>query len=92
MTGKITREDAKQTLDERLAVGMSIARRHLTPFVKELVKEHKYNRLEMASALLILAYNMVRKGKPILESRRMFNVLARGAGSLIEEGGSSRLH
>lgn len=72
-------ESSKEIIDKRLAVGMSIARRHLIPFLKGLVEEYKYERLEVASALLILAYNIVRKGKPAVQARRVFNALSRGA-------------
>jgi len=85
-------ESSEEIIDKRLAVGMSIARRHLSPFLKELVRKHKYERLELASALLILAYNIVRKGKPVVQARRVFNALSRGAAQLIEDGGSSSLH
>ncbi len=69
-------EKSRKMVDDAHAVGIDIVKTHLTPFLQNLIRKHHYDRLEIACALLFLAYHALRKGKPQPAADSMFKVLA----------------
>ncbi len=70
------KEEAQLRIENDHAAGIHIAKVYLTPFLRELSKKYGYNRLEIASALLVLAYNVLRKDRPAYKAWTLFNTLA----------------
>lgn len=89
---KITDQDAQNRLEKDYASGIHIAQQHLTPFLHELVRKHHYNRIEIASALLVLAYNALRKHKEPARAKKLFNILSHKAHQYIDTRQIKNLH
>ncbi len=72
--------------------GFLIAKRHLTPYLKELEKNHGYTQMEIAAALIILGYNAVlgavKKNK--MKALSVYSDLSRLSFFLLEDDKSKK--
>ena len=65
--------DPTKLLEEAHQKGFIIAQDHLTPLLLEFETKHSFSRLEMASALIILAYSIIR-GAPNNPHKNSLNI------------------
>jgi len=84
MLNRLDQKRAEMRLEREHSNGIYIAEKHLTPFLQNITKKHQYTRLEVASALLIIAYNVLRKERNETTAKRMFRLLSQKSQDHIE--------
>ena len=82
---------AEKRLDQQHSNGIYLAETHLTPFLLKLRKEQNYTRLEIASALMIIAYNVLRKERTKPIAKNMYQLLSKKSQEHIEIGEKNKL-
>lgn len=89
---KLDTEAAQRIIDRDHLSGVRIAQKLLNPVLNELTTKHHYNRLELASALLVMAYAVLRKGRDPHKARALLAVLSKKALKFIDRQESKKLH
>ena len=69
-------KNPKRSLAEQHMVGEKIARNELRKFINHLIKKHGLSKIELAAALISIAYGLLRAGRPARQANAMFRKLA----------------
>tara|TARA_B100001989_G_scaffold247983_1_gene220939 strand:+ start:3503 stop:3796 length:294 start_codon:yes stop_codon:yes gene_type:complete len=66
----------ERSLAEQHMVGEKVARTELAGFMNYLIKKHNLSKVELAGALISIAYGLLRSGRPAIQANSMFRKLA----------------
>lgn len=73
-----------KTIEDQHMSGEKLARTEIAPLISHLTKKHRVSKVELASALISIAYSLLRKDNPPAIANSMFRRLASKSQKLVD--------